>query len=180
MMPQMSVLPSRPLATKTSGGCQPLALSAVMSASSSLQTSLPSDDPPQLVDRRHVHPAVGVDEIAAIGRELDRVVAVALGERDQAGAVEVDAVVMDEVRVLVRVLAAGAEPDLAASSSSIRSMPRTTYSPLGDRVLDLAGLRVDQVEVPPAVALGDVDDLVGLVEPVDGAAGPRSRRERSR
>ena len=25
MMPQMSVLPSRPLATNTSGGCQPLA-----------------------------------------------------------------------------------------------------------------------------------------------------------
>ena len=34
-MPQMSVLPSRPLATKTSGGCQPLLFSSVISAFSS-------------------------------------------------------------------------------------------------------------------------------------------------
>ena len=52
-------------------------------------------------------------EILAVGRVLDRVGAVALGQGDQAGAVEVDAVVMDEVGILVRVLAAGAEPDLA-------------------------------------------------------------------
>ena len=47
------------------------------------------------------------------GENCDRVVAVALGQRDEAGAVEVDAVVVDEIRVLVRLLAAGAEPDLA-------------------------------------------------------------------
>ena len=55
---------------------------------------------------------VGVDEVLAVRRELDGVRAVALGQRDQARAVEVDAVVVDEVRVLVRIRAAGAEPDL--------------------------------------------------------------------
>ena len=43
MMPQMSVLPSRPLATKTSGAFHPPAFRAEMSASSSLQTSPPSE-----------------------------------------------------------------------------------------------------------------------------------------
>ncbi len=43
MIPQMSVLPSRPLATKTSGGCQPVAKRAVASAVSSLHTRPPSE-----------------------------------------------------------------------------------------------------------------------------------------
>ena len=131
------------------------------------------------MDRGHVDAAVGVDEIPAIRRKLDRVAAVALGQGDQSGAVEIDAVVMDEVRILVGVLAAGAEPDLPLllvdavdAADDVRA--------LGDLVLDLAGLGVDQVEVPPAVALGDVDDLVGPVEPGDGAAGRRSRDGRSR
>ena len=39
MTPQMSVRPSRPFATKTSGGFQPAFVSAVMSAFSSVATS---------------------------------------------------------------------------------------------------------------------------------------------
>src|SRR5262249_45104697 len=86
----------------------------------------------QLVDGRQVHARVGVDEVLAARRELraDRaaaprasrasrgsffvglMVAVPFGQRDQTAAVEVDAVVVDEVRVLVGVLAAGPEPDL--------------------------------------------------------------------
>ncbi len=46
---------------------------------------------PQLGHRRQVHPRIGVDQEPAIGRILDLVRAVALGEHDQAGAVEVDA-----------------------------------------------------------------------------------------
>ena len=37
----------------------------------------------QLVHRRHIDAAVGVDQVLSIGRELNRVVAVAFGQRDQ-------------------------------------------------------------------------------------------------
>jgi hypothetical protein len=94
------------------------------------------------------------------------VVAVALGQGDQARAVEVDAVVVDEVRVLAGVLAARPEPDLALRLVDAID-PADDPVALGDRVLHPALLGVDQVEVPPAVLLGDVNDLVGLLEPGD-------------
>ena len=106
--------------------------------------------------------------IAAIRRELHRVAAVALRQGDQAGAVEVDAVVMDEVGILIRVLTAGAEPDLTLRLVDRGRCPGRRTAP-GDRVLDRAGLRVDQVEVPPAVALRGVDQLGRIVEPGHGA-----------
>ena len=103
MMPQMSVLPSRPLATKTSGGSQPLAFSSVMSASSSLQTSLPSSA------RRSSWTGGMIDAAdrcrsgtCRSGEYWTVCVPLPVGQGDQAGAVEVDAVVVDEVRVLVR------------------------------------------------------------------------------
>ncbi len=76
--------------------------------------------------RSHIHAAVGVDEITAIRRILDGVVSVTVGKGDQAGAVEVNPIEVHEVRVLVRILATGAEPDLSLFSSTL-SMPRTTY-----------------------------------------------------
>ena len=63
--------------------------------------------------------------------------AVALGQGDQAGAVEVDAVVVDEVRILVRVLAAGAEPDLPLLLVDPVDAADDVFA-LGDLVLDLA------------------------------------------
>ncbi len=39
-------------------------------------------------------------------------VSIAFGERNQVGAVEIDPIVVDEVRILARVSSAGAEPDL--------------------------------------------------------------------
>ncbi len=83
MMPQMSVLPSRPLATNTSGGCQPLAFSGRDVRLLELANQLAVRGSPQLVDRGLVHPAVGVDQEPPVGRILDRVAAVALGQRDQ-------------------------------------------------------------------------------------------------
>ena len=40
-------------------------------------------------------------------------VAVSLGQRDQAAAIEIDAVVVNEIGILVRILAAGVKPNLA-------------------------------------------------------------------
>ena len=94
-------------------------------------------------------------------------VAVALGQGDEAGAVEVDAVVVDEIRVLPGILAAGAEPDLPLLLVDAVDAAHDVFA-LRDLVLDLALLRVDQVEVPPAVALGGVDDLVGLSSQLTG------------
>ena len=84
-----------------------------MSASSSLQTSLPSDDAPQLVDRGHVHPAVGVDRDSGDpARYWTEWLPLPSVSATRSAAVEIDAVVVDEVGILVRILAAGAEPDL--------------------------------------------------------------------
>ena len=137
-----------------------------MSASSSLQTSLPSDVRRSSWTGRPVDPTIGIDHESAIGRILERVVAVSLGQSHQIAAVETDTIVVDKVGILIRILAAGVKPDLTRafidpidSAYHIRSVR--------DRVLDRAGLGVDQVEMPPAVALGDVDDLARLLQPVD-------------
>jgi hypothetical protein len=92
--------------------------------------------------------------------------AVALGQRDQTGAVEIDAVVMDEIRVLPFVLAARPEPDLAVILVDPVD-PADDPVAFGDRILDAALRAIDQVQVPPAVHLGDVDDLVRLGQVVD-------------
>ena len=86
--------------------------------------------------------------------------AVAFGEIDQAGAVEVDAAIMDVIGVLPRMDAAGAEPDLALG---VIDAVDAADDPLasGDLVLDRARFPVDQIEVVPAVALGHPDDLAG-------------------
>src|SRR5262249_32260833 len=139
---------------------------------------------PQLVDRGQVYPAIGVYEEAPIWRILDRVVSVPVGQGDQFCAIEVDAIGVDEIRVLAGILAAGAEPDLP-----LRLVDEVDASndigPLGDLVLDRTGLRIEQVEMPPAVALRGVEDLTRFIEPVDGTqphglpmGGPDERRTR--
>src|SRR5262249_32061685 len=139
---------------------------------------------PQLVDRGQVYPAIGVDEEAPIWRILDRVVSVPVGQGDQFGAIEVDAIGVDEIRVLARILAAGAEPDLPLRLVDEVDAP-DDIGPLGDLVLDRARPRIDQVEMPPAVALRGVEDFARLIQPVDGVqphrlpvSGPDERRAR--
>src|SRR5262249_52727345 len=57
-------------------------------------------------------PAVGADGVLLAGGERARGAAVAVGEGDESGAVEVHTVVVDQVRVLAGVPAAGPEPHL--------------------------------------------------------------------
>src|SRR5207249_11646507 len=89
------------------------------------------------------------------------VVAVAGGQRRQAGAVEVDAVGVQEIRVLVGLHAAGREPDLPLLLVHLGDAAHHPQTP-SDLVLDLAGGDVDQVQVVPSVALGGPQDLLAL------------------
>src|SRR2546427_8290178 len=132
----------------------------------------------QFVRRRCVHAAPGIDEAFAIGRELDGVVAVALGKGDEAGPIQVNTVVMDEVGVLVRVFAAGAEPHLAVFFIDAVDAANNELA-FGDLVFDSADFRIDKVEMAPAVAFGGVNHFIGFLEPVDvvevqilGVGGP--------
>ena len=112
------------------------------------------------MNRRHVDPAAGVDQKLAVGRVLDGVAAVALGESDQPRPIKIDAVVMNEIGILARHFAAGAEPDLPVVGIDAVDPAHDIFA-LGDLVLDRTGAGVDQVKVPPAVALRNVEDLVG-------------------
>ena len=80
-------------------------------------------------------------------------------QRREAGAVEVDAVVVQEIWILAGRHAAGAEPDLALVLVDLLDV---THHPvtLRDLVLHGAGLAVVQVQVIPAVALGHPDDFL--------------------
>ena len=130
MTPQMSVLPSRPLATNTSGGSQPLALQRPNVGLLELAHEPTVGAPAQLVNRRHVNAAVRIDEIGPVRRELHRVAAVARRQGDETGAVEVDSVRVQEVRVLTGVLAASPEPDLAFLLVDQVDAPDDVFSPV--------------------------------------------------
>jgi hypothetical protein len=94
---------------------------------------------------------------------LHDVAAIPLGQGDEVGAVEVDAVILDEIRVLTRVLAARAEPDLALLLIDAVDAPHHPLS-LGKLGLHAPALGVEQVEVGPPVALRLVENLLGAVE----------------
>ena len=93
-----------------------------------------------------------------------------------AGAVEVDAVVVLEVRILAGVHAAGAEPDLPLVFVHLDHMAHGPRA-LGDLRLDRAGRAVDQIQVVPAVALRHPDHFLAVGEVVAKAlAGLRAWR----
>src|SRR5207249_11849961 len=86
------------------------------------------------------------------------------------------------IGVLVIILAAGAKPNLPLL---FINAVHAAHDPIAlrDLILDSAFLRIDQIEMPPAVALGSEDDLVGLLQPVDEiqpqvlrVGGPDERR----
>ena len=175
MVPQISVLPSRPLATKTSGEAEAGRRRAPSVALFEVQDHFPVPGAAKLGRRGQIHARPGVHVILAIGRESDGVIAVGFGESGEAGAVEVDAVVVGEVGVLAGVHTAGFEPDLAFVVVDIVDIAHHPIAP-GDLVLHLAGEAVVQVEVLPAVALGGPDDFFAVVDVVAvGAAGARDR-----
>ena len=106
----------------------------------------------QLGYRSEIDAGVGVHVVRLVGRDRHDVVGVRLRERGEAAPVEVDAVVVDEVRILPRIHAAGAEPDLPllfVHPQDISHGPRA----LRDLVLHRSRAAVVEIEVVPPVAL---------------------------
>src|SRR5439155_13681968 len=65
-----------------------------------------------------------------------------------------------------RVAAASAKPDLPLVLVDAIDAADDEF-PLRNLIFDRAFLGVDQIQVPPAVALRSVDQVVGLFEPID-------------
>ena len=122
---------------------------------------------PQLGYRSEIDARVRVDVVAAIARERDDVVGVGRRVGGEARAVEVDPVVVDEVRILARIHAARAEPDLALLFVDAEHVAHDPLA-LGDLLLHRTGDAVIEVQVVPAVALRHPDDFlaVGDIETV--------------
>ncbi len=120
----------------------------------------------QLADRCGIDARVRVDVELQVRREPDCMVRVGRGQRRQPGPVEVDPVVVHEVRVLARIHPARAEPDLPLVLVDLQDLAHDPVA-LRDLVLHGPGDAVVQIEVVPAVALGHPDELhaVGEVAP---------------
>ena len=94
-------------------------------------------------------------------------VAVAIRQKNHAGAVKVHPAVVDKIRVVIRKHATGMEPDFAAV---LVNPVDAAHHPLagGNRCHLSAGPGIDQVEMPPSAAFGGMDQAVGFFEPRDG------------
>jgi hypothetical protein len=161
----MSVLPSRPFDVITSGRFHLRDERSVAAA-------------PELGNRREVDAGVRVHVVRAIGGVRDDVVRVGLGQRGEAGPVEVDPVVVDEVRILPGIHAARGEPDLPLLLVDALDVADDPLA-LRDLLRRLAGYAVVQIQVIPPVALRHPDDFlaVGDIEavPLAGVAEERLR-----
>src|SRR5688572_16249174 len=72
---------------------------------------------------------------------------------------------MDEVRILSRILAAGAKPDLPFFFVDALNAPHDVIT-FGDLCLGAPRFRVDEIKMTPPIALRNVDKLVRFFEPV--------------
>src|SRR5262249_11177371 len=96
---------------------------------------------------------------------LNGMIAITLGKRRQACAVEVNSIELNEIGILTGVLSTGPKPYLTVLLiDSVNAADDVI--PLCDLVLDPALLGVNQVKMPPSVALRDVNHFVGFFQPV--------------
>src|SRR5689334_18413728 len=72
---------------------------------------------------------------------------------------------MNEVRVLFGIAAAGAKQNLALNFIDAIDTANDELAPV-DLVFDLASGDIDEVQMPPAVAFGGVDDFIGVHQPI--------------
>ena len=170
----MSVTPSRPLATKASGARQPVAVRAREIAALEFQQDPAVGRAFEHGHRRQIHARPGVHEILIVRREDRAVIPVGVGQRRQARAVEVYAVVLDEIRVLFRIDPAGHERNLACGLVHANHAADHPVA-LRDLVLHEAGGAVEHVEVGPPVALGHPDDVLAVIEIVAIGAAARGQ-----
>ena len=117
----------------------------------------------QLRHCRQVDSRVRVDVVGAVGRKRDSVVGVGGGERRQPRPVEVNAIVVNEIRILARRHAARAEPDLPLFLVN-RDDAADDPIALGNLPLHCASRTVVQIQVVPPVALRHPDDFLSVVD----------------
>src|SRR5262249_22597597 len=117
----------------------------------------------QLANRRLIDPRVGVDVVFAIEREGDGVIGGGRRVCGQIRAIEIDAVLMYEVRIFARVHTTRGEPDVTALL--IHFVHRAHHpGALGDLILHAAGDAVVEVKVLPSVALAGPNDLAAVAD----------------
>ena len=119
----------------------------------------------KFMNGREINAGVVIDEIPVVGGEADVVGSVARSEANESGPVEIDAAVMDVVGVLLRIHAAGAEPDLLLFGIDAVHPAHHPFSP-GDLVDQFSARGVEEIEVIPAVSLRHPDDLTTVIEVV--------------
>ena len=119
-------------------------------------------------DGRHVGLGVAIHEILAGGGERHFVIAILRREQREIPAVEADTVEVNEVRVAPLLAADAEEVELAILLVHAQQLGDVPLA-FGDLVLELAGLRIVEVEMAPVVALAEPDELLRLRQeaPVD-------------
>ena len=100
-------------------------------------------------------------------------------QRREARAVEVDPVVVDEVRILARIHAARAEPDLPRRFVDAAATARTGQAPLVIWFFTAPVRAVVEIEVVPAVALGHPEHFPARPANVEAVLRCRSSRRTS-
>ena len=117
----------------------------------------------QFRDGRRIDARPRVDERVAVRREAHLVRAVAGGEDDEAGAVEVHAAKMEVIGIFAGDDAAGEERELASLGVHAGD---TADDPLsgGDRVFQATAGGVVEVEMVPAAAFAGPDNFLRVVE----------------
>src|SRR5579871_3407688 len=105
----------------------------------------------QFGDGRKVETRIGIDEILAVRRELQRVICLCWSQRREPRTVEANLVAMDVVGILVWVYAAGLEVYLLCC---VIDVIYSAYYPIamGDLANLRTGLAIEEIEVLPAVA----------------------------
>ncbi len=126
-------------------------------------------------DRSKIHTLPAIDIELAIVREADRVRTVSISEPCQSRPVEVDAVVLREIRVLASDAAASLKPDLTLR---IINVVDVAHQPVAfrDLVLHLTRRTIVEVQMLPAVALRGPDDLLAIVHIMPIASSCRESR----
>ena len=118
---------------------------------------------PQFIHRRHIDAGIGIDDVFAIRRVTDLMSSISIGQRSEPATIEIDPVVMNQVGILPRILPGSAKPDLPLLFVDLIDIAKDVLA-LGDLPL-LSRIGIDQVEVPPAILLGDIDNLPALLQP---------------
>src|SRR5262245_12119158 len=90
---------------------------------------------------------------------------IAGGQSHEAGPIKVHTIKMDQIRILVRVPTRGAKPDLTLLFIDALDSADDEVA-LGDLTLDRPFLGIDQIQMPPAITLRDIDEFVTPFEPV--------------